>query len=426
MAEGERTARITKRLADASVAEASRYTIWDTELRGFGLRVSPSGSKSYVCRYRTAGGRAGTLRQLTLGRHGALTPDEARALARKTLSAVAHGVDPAAEKDEERSGLTLRGLVDSYLAEYVEKKLKGSTAAFYAWTLNKHVLPRLGSRPLSGLKQVDFARLHLAMAASPYQANRTLTILGSLYSWAGRHGIVAKGFSPVRDIERYREHRRERFLSIAELEALGATLRAAETVGLPAEPRTDKRAPKREVRIVIPPHAAAAIRLLLFTGARRLEILRLHWSEVDFDRGALHLADSKTGRKTILLNAPALAVLASLPRIEGNPFVIVGTKAGAPLVDINKPWEAVRKHAGLEGFRLHDLRHTFASFGASANLGLPVIGKLLGHTQASTTARYSHLADDPLRRATDQIGSALAAAFNPGAEVVTLRKGQRP
>ena len=170
--------------------------------------------------------------------------------------------------------------------------------------------------------------------------------------------------------------------------------------------------------------AVAAIRLLLFTGARRQEILNLRWSEVDFDRGALHLPDSKTGRKTILLNAPALSVLASLPRVGGNPFVIASTKPGVPLTDLNRPWATVRRHARLDNFRLHDLRHTFASFGASSNLGLPVIGKLLGHNQAATTARYSHLADDPLRRASEQIGGALSAALDgKRSDVVPIRQG---
>ena len=157
---------------------------------------------------------------------------------------------------------------------------------------------------------------------------------------------------------------------------MGSTLRMAETTGVPHRARSDKRAPKDDLRTVLSQQAVAAIRLLLFTGARRQEILDLRWSEVDFDRGALHLPDSKTGRKTIILNGPALAVLASLPRVSDNQFVIAGNKPGEPLKDLNRPWATVRRHAKLGNFRLHDLRHTFASFGASSNLGLPMIGKL--------------------------------------------------
>jgi integrase len=423
MAAKDRIAKLTKRTVDASAAGASRYTVWDAELKGFGLRVAPTGIKSYVARYRVGGGRSGTLRQITLGRHGIITPDEARDLARKALGAVARGDDPAKDRADDRAALTLRALAEAFLTEHAEKKLKPSTAAFYRWTLEKHVLPKLGSRPVSGLKEADFGRLHLALSSAPYQGNRTLTIIGSLFAWAGRRGIVGRGESPVRHIERYREERRERFLSLEELEDLGATLRTGETVGFPVSSRSDKRAPKGPPTTTLSPYAVAAIRLLLFTGARRQEILRLRWSEVDFDRGALHLPDSKTGRKTILLNAPALAVLASLPRIDGNAFVIAGNKPNAPLSDLNRPWGTVRRHAGLSNFRLHDLRHTFASFGASSNLGLPVIGKLLGHNQAATTARYSHLADDPLRRASEQIGGALAAALNgTEAPVIELKR----
>jgi len=238
--------------------------------------------------------------------------------------------------------------------------------------------------------------------------------------------MIPRGESPIRHIERYQEQRRERFLSFDELETLGATLRLGETAGIPFKERRDKRAPKQPLTTVLSPHAAGAIRLLLFTGARRQEILNLRWSEVDFDRGALHLPDSKTGRKTILLNAPALAVLASMPRVDGNPFAIAGSNPRAPLSDLNRPWDAVRRHARLGNFRLHDLRHTFASFGASSNLGLPMIGKLLGHTQSATTARYAHLADDPLRRAAEQIGGALSAALDGRrtGEVVPLRPGR--
>jgi len=221
MAGKDRVAKLTKRTVDACSAPAQRFTIWDADLKGFGLRVAPTGVKSYIARYRTGGGRTGTLRQITLGRHGVITPDEARALARKTLGAVAHGNDPALGRLEERAGLTLSAVVEAFLAEHAEKKLKRSTAGFYRWTLEKHVLPKLGGRPFKGVKEADFARLHLDLADAPYQANRTLTVVGSVFTWAGRRGIIPRGESPIRHIERYQEQRRERFLSMDELETLG-------------------------------------------------------------------------------------------------------------------------------------------------------------------------------------------------------------
>jgi integrase len=145
---------------------------------------------------------------------------------------------------------------------------------------------------------------------------------------------------------------------------------------------------------------------------------------VDFQRGVIFLADSKTGKKPIYLSTAALAILAALPRIEGNPHVIAGAKDGRPRSDLKKPWASVCRAAGLGGLRLHDLRHSFASFGAGASLGLPIIGKLLGHTQAATTQRYAHLDADPLRRAVDTIGATITAAMkgNKGGDLVPLRK----
>jgi integrase len=172
--------------------------------------------------------------------------------------------------------------------------------------------------------------------------------------------------------------------------------------------------PKEENRqTVLAPHAVAALRLLIFTGCRLGEILHLRWSDVDFERGMLHLADSKTGKKSVVLNAPALAVLDAIPRV--GDFVIAGQsrsgKPERPRSDLKKPWSAIRRHAGLEGLRIHDLRHSFASVGAGAGLGLPIVGKLLGHTQASTTQKYAHLDNDPLRRASNAIGATIAAAM---------------
>ena len=160
------------------------------------------------------------------------------------------------------------------------------------------------------------------------------------------------------------------------------------------------------------------------SGARLREILHAEWSQVDFERGVVFLPDSKTGKKPVYLSAAAQAVLASLPRIEGNPHIVAGAKEGAPRADLARPWNAVRRAAGLEGVRIHDLRHSFASFGAGASLGLPIIGKLLGHAQAATTLRYAHLDVDPLRRAVNAIGTTIAAALDgkPGADVKRIRK----
>ena len=409
-------AKITKRLVDGLKADGVSRRIWDGELRGFGVRVAPTGLASYFLKYRTAAGRQ---RWHRIARVGEITPDEARRIARDTLAAVAKGEDPAAAR------MTVRDLAAKFLAEHVEPKKKPATASNYALVLRKHLLPRLGDCKAEMVQTADIAELHRAVAKQGkdgrpcrHQANRTVAIVSSMYTFAARHHVVPPGFNPAKGIERYREQGRERFLDGAELARLGDAIREAETTGIPyhvdeTKPKS-KHAPRPEKRrVVIDPYTAAALRLLLFTGARLREILHLRWSEIDFDRGLLRLADSKTGKKPIILNAPALAILADLPR--ASDYVIAGNDPKKPRADIKRPWELVRDRAKLEGTRLHDLRHSFASFGAGAGLGLPVVGRLLGHAQAATTQRYAHLDADPLRRASERIAGDIATALGEGA-----------
>jgi integrase len=413
--------QITKRLVDGLKPAGAEYFAWDAKLAGFGLRVQPTGAITYVVKYRAGSGRGAPTRRVTLGKVGALTPDQARDLARKTLGTVAHGRDPAALKAADRRASTLREVAEIFLAEHVEAKRKPTTAAHYRSMLEKVVLPELGSRKAEQVTTSDLAKLHTKMRDRPYQGNRMLEIVGSLYSFAGKRKILPLGFNPARGIEQYPEKPRERLLIAEELARLGDAVREAETVGLPYQiddtKPTAKHAPREAHRLTkIGDHAAAAVRLLLFTGARLREILHLKWEHVDFERGLLLLPDSKTGKKAIVLNAPALDILANLPRV--GAYVIAGQAAGTenekPRSDLNRPWRAIVKRANLPGLRIHDLRHTHASVGAGLGLGLPIIGKLLGHTQPSTTARYAHLDADPLRRASKLIGSRLAAAMGEG------------
>jgi integrase len=348
------------------------------------------------------------------------------------LGAVAHGSDPAALKAAERRASTLRELAEIFLAEHVEAKRKRTTAAHYRSLLEKAVVPELGNRKAEQVTPSDIAKLHTKMRSRPYQANRMLAVVGALYVFAGKRKLVSLGFNPARGIEKYPEKRHERFLTADELSLIGDAIREAETVGLPYEiddtKATAKHAPKKaNRRTKIGAHAAAAFRLLILTGARLREILHLKWEHLDLQRGLLLLPDSKTGKKAIVLNAPSLDILANLPRV--GTYVIAGQAAGTdndkPRADLNRPWRAITKRAGLNGLRLHDLRHTHASVGAGLGFGLPIIGKLLGHTQPSTTARYAHLDTDPLRRASEHIGSEIAAAMgdlkpHSGGEIIPM------
>jgi integrase len=423
-------AKITKRLVDSILRRPVSYRVWDSEMRGFAVRVQPSGLKSYFLKYRAASGRQ---RWQRLGRVSEITPEEARKIARGILNAVDKGEDPGAVR------MTVRELAARFLAEHAEAKRKPLTASNYHLLVDVHVLPWLGDYKADRVTIVDVAELHRAIAkkrhngkrviGGQYQANRAIAVISSMYSFASRHHFVPRGFNPANGIEKYREQGRECFLDPAKLARLGDAIREAETIGIEYDvnetgPKAKHAARRGNRRVVISPFAAAALRLLVLTGARLREILRLRWGDVDLDRGLLRIADSKTGKKTIILNAPALAVLAGLPR--AGDYVIAGNDPKKPRADLARPWELVTRRAELPDVRIHDLRHTHASFGVGAGLGLPIIGKLLGHTKAATTQRYAHLDNDPLRRASERIGGEIAAAMGekaaPAGDVMSLTR----
>jgi integrase len=385
-------ATISKRSVDAAKAGKRDAYLWDKDLKGFGLKVTPAGRKVYLVQYRL-GGRKGRTRRVTIGLHGVVTADEARTRAKHLLGEVAAGRDPAAALDEVRGSKKLGELLTRFLKEHAEDKLKAITATEYNRLAQLHVLPALRHRLIRDITRSDVARMHSSLSDKPYQANRLVALLSKFFNWCERQGHRPDGSNPCRHVEKFRENKRERFLSGDELTRLGEALRGAE------DDRTAS------------PWVVAAIRLLTLTGARLSEVLTLKWEFVDFDRAVIRLPDSKTGAKTLYLNAPALAVLSELPRVEGNPFVIVGERKGAHLVNLQKPWRRIRRAAGLDDVRLHDLRHSFASVAASGGMSLPIIGALLGHSQPQTTHRYAHLAADPLRAASEAIAGRISSAL---------------
>ena len=397
--------RVTKEAVEAIPAGDVDAYLWDTKLKGYGVKVTPAGKRVYLVQYRL-GGRSGRTRRVTVGTHGVKTEHEARKDARRLLGEVQAGSDPAAQRDVLRDAETFGHALDRFLASHVDAKLKRNTSREYRRILRLHVPLKLRSRLLTEVGRGDITRIHDAMRSSPYQGNRVLAVLAKFFNWCEGQGIRPANSNPCHQVEKFREQSRERYLSAEELQRLGAALAEAEKGGTAS------------------PWIVAAIRLLVFTGARHSEILTLKWEHVDLPGQQFRLPDSKTGRKSIYLNPPALEVLASLPRLEGNPHVICGEKEGAHLVNLQKPWRRIRKAVGLDNVRIHDLRHTFASWGAMGGLPLPIIGGLLSHSQPQTTQRYAHLSADPLKAATERVGGAIAGAMNRGraAEVIPLKK----
>ena len=404
------TSRLTKSFVEAIEPVVRDRYAWDADARGFGVKVTPAGARIYVLKYRFNGAQ----RWMTLGRHGEVTVGEARQEAIRLRGAVARGLDPAAERDATAKSPNVVTLATRYMAEHAEPHKKPRSVEEDRRNLRLHVLPALGAMRVVAVTRQDLLRLHHAMRGTPVTANRVLALCSTMFRLAEEWGLRLEGSNPARRIKKFREVARTRFLSREELHRLGAALSEAE--------RGNGEHPA----------AIAIIRLLLLTGARLSEIAALQWDYVDFENGALRLPDSKTGAKVIRLAAPALDLLAGLPRFEG-PFVFPTARQGrggpGHFVGVNHVWLRIRGKAGLDNVRLHDLRHTFASWSVMGGTTLHITGALLGHSQPATTARYAHLADDPVSSAAERVVAAIAGALESPGDIpppTILRRGARP
>lgn len=378
--------KLTKRIVEAAEPRDKDYIIFDTDLPGFGIRILPSGKRSYLVQYRV--GRS--FRRMSLGLHGVLTTEKARTEAIKVLAAVKDGKDPAAARDAARRDPTVEEFGERVLGDHAEHHCKPSTVVGYRYYLKTYINPRIGRLQVGTIARPDIARLHHELRFAPVQANRCLQLLSKMFNLAELWGLRPDGSNPCRHVKKYPEKKRERYLSKEELAKLGEVLRQCEIEGTESQ------------------SAINAIRLLIFTGCRLGEIMTLKWGYVDLENNALHLPDSKTGAKTVHIGAPAIDALKQIERLPGNPWVITGIHPGAHLTDLQPPWQRIRKRAGIEDVRIHDLRHTFASVAVANGQGLPMIGKLLGHSQVQTTARYAHLAADPVKAAANTVSGEIA------------------
>jgi integrase len=420
--------KLTKRTVDAAVPQGRDYFLWDDDLPGFGLRVFGSGKKSYVAQYKI-GGRGGRTRRMSLGLTTKLTADEARRKAGKILGAVSDGRDPASEREDARKALTVAELANLYLAEGKAEKpnKKASSWAADRSNIERHIKPLLGRIIARSLTQTNIARFQRDVAAGKTKANvktgrhgraiveggkgtaaRSLAVLGALLQFGVGRGQLAA--NPAKGVRLFKGDKKERFLSEKEVATLADTLTELEGEALN-------------------PMMAAAIRLLMLTGCRKTEILSLRWVYVDAERACLRLPDSKTGAKVVPLATAALELLHELPRTA--EWVLPAAKGKGHLVGLQKAWETVRDKAKMPGLRLHDLRHSFASFAVADGHSLYMIGKVLGHKQARTTEGYAHLAADPIKAVADRTAARISAAMNSGkakdgADVVKLTSAAKP
>ena len=377
--------KLTKRFVEAIIPDTKKTLIyWDTELRGFGVVVLPSGRRTYCIQYRNTNR---IKKRLKIGVYGQLNTEEARNLAKKYLGDIAHGEDPAAKKKENRELPLIKNLAQDYLDRYAEPRKRKRSIEEDKKLLQNIILPSIGNERVKDISRRTIESLHLQLEKTPYQANRVLALLSKMFSLA--NAWEWRDDNPVKGIERYQEEKRDRWLNKEEI------CRFLEIL---------ERYPYHPVSF--------ALKILLLTGARKSEVLRATWDQFDLEEGVWtkpsHLTKQKK-KEHLPLSPQTLDILCNLKKINKNKSLYLFPDATGvkPIRNIKTFWERVIKEAKLKSVRIHDLRHTHASHLVSSGLSLSIVGKLLGHTQASTTQRYAHLADEPLRQAAELFGNKM-------------------
>ena len=378
---------LSGRVVESLSVEGKDRIVWDRELPGFGVRVYPSGRKVYVVQSRAGGAP----RRIALGTHSDLTTTQARLRAAQVIDRIKRGEDPTPPP----ASATVADLAARYLSAHVAQNCNAHTAGIYRGSLENHILPALGMMPLAAVETAHVAALHYRLRETPRAANRALSVLSKMFSLACAWGLAADGTNPCKGVRKYKEKKRERFLTRDEYRRLGHALAEAE-----AEAGADG---------AVSPYAIAALRLLMLTGCRLNEILTLRWDDIDRTAGEFRLRDGKTGARMVPLTPTAETVLAGIERVPRNPWVIVGKQPNTHLSTITADWYRLRARAGLDDVRIHDLRHSYASRALAAGESLSMIGKLLGHADIQSTARYAHLARETERISAARVGGSIGA-----------------
>lgn len=438
--------KLTKRTVESIAPGKKDKKVWDAEIPGFGVKVTPKGRRVYVLQY-WAPSQVGVRRTYTLGVHGSpvkrvrngveetrsLTTELARELAREARADVQRGQDPAGAKGAARLAtktLTLSVLSARYLKE-CESNVEPSTHREYRNIFTAQLIPELGRMVVATISYNHISALHQKLKATPVHANRVVAVLSAFLTWCMTNSFRPLELNPCTKIKKFKEHSRERYLTPEEFARVGAAFATAESVGLPKAPEYVEYEKRRKLKkpvkpenqkhrtkaSLIPrvadPFGVAAIRLLLLTGWRSTEVFSLQWKIVDLNAGVVGLPDTKTGKSNRSIGHDAIELLRGLARIEGSPYVFPSQRAKwqKPIKSLQRLWYAVRAAAKLPGVRLHDLRHSFASVSVQKGESLFITGKLLGHRHAATTERYAHLSRPVEKRAADEVSRIIAVAL---------------
>lgn len=364
---------------------------WDDALSGFGVRIYPPAKdglvkKVYVLSYRILGRK----RLITLGYHGVLTVEQARAIAIEKLVEVNKGEDPLTTRHKSNRAKTMKELCSTYLERHAKPHKK-------SWQkdeshIKRFIVPTWGAYKVLSVLQSDVVALHNKIGKTrPYEANRILTLLSTMFKLAHQWGYVPiEHRNPAIGISHFKEHKRDRWVTPEELPRLAKAI-------------------NEETNIF----AAKAIWLYLLTGIRKTELLESQWADVDWDRRELRLRNTKAGRvHYVPLSEPAIQILRELPRANNNPYILPGKIQGSHLVNISKPWLRIRKSAEIEDVRLHDLRRTVGSWLAQSGNSLHLIGRVLNHSSQTTTAIYARFGQDHIRDALEEHGRKLTEVTN--------------
>jgi integrase len=396
--------KITKKTINALAPMDRPYTVWDTVIKGFGVKVMPNGGMSYIVQFRLGKGRAAKLFKKRIDAVGSISLEKARLRAEAWRDTTSAGTDPV-KVQQDGAGRTFAKLAEDYLERHANSK---RTKVQDERKLKRTLLKKLGKKPVASITHRDIEDIHRALIEAPYEANRYVALLSKMFNLAIKWGWIDK--NPAIGITKYSEEPRERYLTKEEMTRFTEALSAYVL-------ETESRWPQQNSHHVFEAKCAVnAIRLIALTGARMSEVLSSTWSQIDMETGVWTKPSSHTKQKKshrITLSPPAIELVKSILRDidcdEKFLFPSRRSKTGH-LVGLKSVWEKIMKMAEISDLRVHDLRHSFASILASSGSSLLVIGRLLGHTQPSTTARYAHLFDDPLRSAANEVGAAYEAA----------------